>query len=229
MLLVLSTPALFSINVESIDVKGGMIWIGNEEVVVNDAAADPLLTIVGVSVPIRFTSFFTLAPELRYYGLPYGIEYDRPVPIEIEFARWAFVLGFLLEPRAVFDFQLADNLSLAAYVSPTFLFRIPARIWDDADRGEIAAYQYGMGRFFYPEVGAVLDWELPFRIRSYQAESVNEGDFEEVAHEEGTEVHLVVDLNVYLPLFHVWDDEERKFYDQLMVTGVVGLRFFLPK
>ncbi len=217
--------AVYSINLESVDIKGGMMWIGNET---GDAAPSPLTTIVGVSLPIRFASFFALEPELRYYGQPYGIEHGRPVPVEIEFAKWAWVLGFFLEPRAVFDFRIVDTLTLSPYISPTFLFRIPARNWGDADSGAIAAYQYGMGRFFYPEVGLIVDWELPFRIRSFQAESLNEDGFTEMPPYEGIEIHFVVDLNVYFPLFHAWDDEERKFYDQFMTSGVVGLRFFFP-
>ena len=217
--------AVYSINLESVDIKGGMIWIGNET---GDTAPSPLTTIIGVSLPIRFSGFFALEPELRYFGLPYGVEHGRPVPVEIEFADWAWVLGFFLEPRAVFDFQIIDTLTLSPYVSPTFLFRIPARRWGDADRGEIAAYQYGMGRFFYPEIGLIVDWELPFRINSPEAETLNEGDFPEADPYEGIEIHFIADLNVYFPLFHTWDDEERQFYDQFMTSGVVGLRFFFP-
>lgn len=220
----------YAINLESIDVKGGMIWIGNAPVddAEIDAAPDPLTTVVGVSLPVRFTSFFSLAPELRYYGLPYGVEYGRPVPVEIEFADWPWVMGFLLEPRALFDFKVAPTLSLAAYVSPTFLFRIPARTWGDVDRGEIAAYQYGKGRFFYPEIGLTVDWELPFHIRSGRAETLNEGEFDEVEPDEGIPIHLVADLNAYFPLFHAWDGESLRFYDQFMASGTVGLRFSLP-
>jgi hypothetical protein len=218
----------YSINIESVDIKGGMIWIGNEEVEENDAAAHPLLTVVGVSVPVRFTSFFAIEPELRYYGLPYGVEYGRPAPVEIEFENSAFVLGFLLEPRVVFDFQIIDTLTFSAYLSPTFLFRIPARVWGNTDTSEITAYQYGMGRFFYPETGVMVDWELPFRIRSYQAESLNENEFEEEPAEEEIEIHFIVDLSAYFPLFHLWDDEQREFYDQFMTSATVGLRFFFP-
>ncbi len=222
--------ALHSINLESVDVKGGLIWIGNAPADPDgeDAAPNPLTTIIGVSLPVRFTSFFAVKPELRYYGLPYGVEYGRPVPVEMEFADWAWVLGILVEPRAVFDFQILKTLSLSAYASPTFLFRIPARTWGDADRGVIAAYQYGMGRFFYPEVGIVVDWELPFRTQSLEAESLNENERAENEPYKGIELHFVADLNVYFPLFHAWDEEGRKFYDQFMTSGAVGLRFFFP-
>ncbi len=225
----LSTLAVYSISLESIDVKAGTIWIGNAPAGSDekDVAPHPLTTIVGVSLPIRFTSYFSFSPELRYYGQLYGIEYGRTVPVEIEFADSAFVLGLLLEPRVSFDFRIIESLTLAAHASPAFLFRIPARTWGKADRGEIAAYQYGMGRFFYPEVGFSVDWELPFRIRPEKTQSPNEGGFAE--DEPGIEIHFLVDLNVYFPLFHLWDGEAQKFYDQLMVSGVVGLKFFLPQ
>lgn len=226
----LPSVVLFSADIESIDVKGGVIWIGNEpaDTEGKDAAPHPLATVVGVSLPIRFSSLFSLVPELRYYGLPYGMEYGRAVPVEIEFASWPWVLGFLLEPRAVFDFHLADTLTISPYASPTFLFRIPVPNRYSTDIEAIAAYHYGMGRFFYPEVGVVLDWELPFRNRSPLAETLNEEGFNEEPPYEGIEIHFVVDVNAYFPVFHIWDGEERKFYDQFMASGAVGLRVFLP-
>jgi len=137
-------------------------------------------------------------------------------------------MGFLLEPRAQISFQIIESLSLGAYLSPTFLFRIPARIWGDVDRREIAAYQYDMGRFFYPEVGILIDWAIPFQIISPKVETLNEGEFPESEPYGGIVVHFIVDLNAYFPLFHAWDDEDLKFYDQFMASGVVGLRLFFP-
>ncbi len=216
--------SLHALALESIDVKGGLIWIGNAPV----AAPDPFLATTGVSVPIRFASFFLLAPELRYIGIPYAIEYGRPVPVEMEFMNSVFVLGFLLEPRALFDFQITDSFSLGAYLSPSFLIRIPGKVWDNGERAPIAAYQYGMGRFFYPEAGLTVDWKLPFSTRSAEAEAMNNGEFTDPPPYEGIDIHLVVDLNAYFPLFHAWDGEGLPFYDQFMASGVVGLRFFLP-
>jgi hypothetical protein len=215
----ISTYTAHSISLENIGIKGGMIWIGNTTSNPDEpvAAPHPVNTVIGVSFPIRFTSYFSLAPELRYYGQLYGIEYGRPVPVELESDDSSFVVGLLLEPRAVFDIQLIESLTLAVYASPTFLFRIPTRSWGEVDRGEIVAYQFGMGRYFYPEAGFAVDWELPFQIGSESAESHN-----------GAEIHLVLDLSVYFPLFHAWDEEGGKFHDQFMASGVLGLRFFLP-
>jgi hypothetical protein len=219
-----------AIHLESVDIKGGMIWIGNAPVDAGgtDAAPSPLTALAGVSFPIRFTDFFLLAPELRYFGQPYGIEYGRPVPVEIEFAEWAYVMGLMLEPRALFDFQITPALAFGAYISPSFLFRIPAKIWGDTSRAIIAAYQYGMGRFFYPEIGVAVDWEIPFRVRSKEAESLNEGEFEEDDPYEGISIHLIVDISAYFPIFHAWDKEAVPLYDQFMASGVVGLQVFLP-
>jgi len=230
LLAVFSLSAAHSIHLESIDVKAGMIFIGNSPVDVDekDAAPSPLTSILGVSFPIRFTSFFSLAPELRYFGVPYGVEYGRPVPVEVEFAQWSWVMGFLLEPRAYFSFPVAESFSIGAYVSPTFLFRIPAKTWGGASPTLIAAYQYGKGRFFYPEVGITLDWRIPYQRRSEEAEALNDGKFKDIEPYGGIAIHLFVDLGVYFPLFHAWDGEGLRFYDQLMATGLVGLRFFLP-
>jgi hypothetical protein len=219
---ILSTP-LFSADLESIDVKGGLLWIGNA-----GSAPPPLTTITALSFPIRFNSYFLLVPEVRYFGLAYGMQSGRAVPVEEEYANWAFVMGLLLEPRAVFDFAVHPALNLGAYATTAFLARIPARRWGAPDVPAIAAYQYQKMRFFYPEFGVYLDWKVPLHVSSPEADAVNEGEFGRTGGDEPFKMQLLVDLNVYLPLFHAWDGEGSiGFYDQLMVSGTVGLRFYL--
>ena len=228
-LLVCLSGVLYAINVESIDVKGGMIWIGNAptDPANPNTAPSPLTTIVGAALPIRLASVFLVVPELRYFGAPYGIEDGRVVPVEEEFADWAWVMGLLVEAKLVLDFRVQQVLSLGAYVSPTVLVRLPARTWGDVDTGAITSYQYGNGHFFYPEVGLYLDWALPLHIESAQAVALNEDEFVDPDSSAWRPFHLIFDLNAYFPLFHAWDPEGLPSYDQLMLSGTIGLRFFL--
>ncbi len=217
---------LYSADLEGVTVKGGMIWIGNAPADADTPMApSPLTTVIGAAFPIRFSSVFLFVPELRYYGAPYGIENDRVVPVEEEFADWAWVMGLLVEPRAVLDFRIRRDLNIGLYASPTLLLRIPARRWGDVDGAAIAAYQYGDGRFFYPEVGFYFDWEFPFNIESAEAVAVNEGEFADPDTDTGPVLRLVFDFNAYFPLFHAWDGEGLPFYDQLMLSGTIGIKF----
>lgn len=226
-LLLFAALLSYSLGLESFDIKSGMIWIGNAAVdpAGTDAAPSPLTTVVGISLPIRLSNIFLIAPELRYYGVPYGMEYGRAVPVEQEFADWAWVMGLLIEPRAVFDFPIQRWLSLGVYVSPTILVRIPARTWGAADTTAIASYLYDQTRYLYPEVGFYFDWRIPSNKRSIEAESLNEGEFEKPEGEEGIVINLVVDLGAYFPIFHIWDGENAPLWDQFMVSGTIGLKF----
>ena len=225
-LIFVMASSAFSLGLESLDVKGGIIWIGNAAVdpAGTDAAPDPITTIIGVSLPIRLAPIFLIVPELRYFGGPYGIEYGRAVPVEVEYPDATWVIGLLVEPRVVLDFPLHPSLNLGAYVSPTVLARIPSFTWGTVDSGAVASYQYDQYRFFYPEAGLYLDWKIPSNTRSLEAEALNEGEFEE-DEEQGMDIRLVVDLNSYFPLFHAWDGEDVPFWDQFMVSGTIGLKF----
>lgn len=218
--------SLYAIEIEGVQVNGGMIWIGNAQIdSAVPVAPSPLTTTAGVSLPIRFGTFFVLSPRISYYGVPYGVDAGRVVPVEIEYADWAYVMGFLIAPRAVFDLQVARTLNIGAYASPTLALRVPARAWGTVDRSTIASYHYGGGRFFYPETGFYIDWNVPLRSRSLEAETINEGDFEEEESAPARSIHFVADFSAYFPLFHAWDGEGLPFWDQMMVTAMIGLRF----
>ena len=222
----ISLLQLSAADLEGINAKGGLLWIGNAG---EDAAPNPLTTISGVSFPIRINDFFLFEPEARFFGYYYGMEYGRAVPVEKEFADWTFVIGMLLEPRAVFDFGVHPSLHIGGYAATALLARIPTRRWGNVNVGSIAGYQYQKMRFLYPEVGAYLDWRVPLKLASSEADAVNEGEFGDTGGEPPFRLQFLVDISVYFPLFHAWDGETAiPFYDQMMVSGTVGLRFFLP-
>ena len=200
----MATPMLHAVELESIDVDGGLIWIGNGE---PDGAPSPLVNTVGVAFPISFGGIFRLRPQLNLFGTYYGLTDDesRAVPVEIEYADSVWVLSALLEPIAEFEFPLGDSFYLAAFAAPAFLFRIPTATWGDGtdERGAIMSYLYGNARFLYPEIGFQFTWAA----------------FDSI--------HLGIRAKLLLPLFHLWDTEEVPFYDQMMFASSIVFRVVL--
>jgi hypothetical protein len=198
------------VKVESFDVRGGVCFVGNAE---ENSAPSPLVNTAGIALPIRFTSFFSIAPELDFYLIPYGkpTGVDRPVPVEIEQRDRIQVLTLLFDPAFVFSGNVTDDVALGGSIHPGFFFRIPTLAYDDGDliRDEMTEYFYSYGRFFSPGVGVFVNWRIydnfgfSFRTR------------------------------VFFPLSHAFDKDETgtdlsiPFYDNLIVSATVGFRFLL--
>lgn len=198
----------FSIEFPGMDVHWGLIWIGNAE---EEGAPSPLLPTLGVSLPVYFAPFFFLDPGMDFYGTSYQLSETgsgKAVPTEIEYANYIWYLIMRLDIPAGFRFNFSDNLAAGVTAGPSFLFRIPLIAWGDCAqsgstcREEMGSYFYCSGRFFYPEAGLFFIWKM----------------FNKAA--------LLIEAKTFFPLFHAWDGEEVPFYDQFMVAGSVGLRFF---
>lgn len=223
---------LFGLELPGIDISGGPLWIGNGagiersytdengETVPGDnpdtepeGGPSPLLIACGIGLPLEFSDLLSLEPELSFFGTQYqladqaaveGTTIPKAVPTEIEYASSLWVLTVMLDVPFRITFHPGDNLSIGGGIHTTFLFRIPTVGWggDDLDRASIAAYFYKKMRLYYPGAGFFLNWKFSERI--------------------GFHVRL---LGLF-PLFHLWDGENIKFYDQLMLSGRVGFRFY---
>jgi hypothetical protein len=202
--LIISVSTFSDIGVRrSIDIHGGMIWIGNAE---PEGAPSPLLNIISVSLPIRFSNYFSFSPEFGFFGTQYGFSDGslKVVPLEREAPDAGWILSVLVEPIFTFDLNLSDRISIGLLAAPVFLLRVPTVSWGEgsAQLGEITAYLYESGRFFYTTAGLSFSW---------------------AAHEN---VSLIARVISYLPVFHIWDNESYPFYDMLMLSGTIGFRVF---
>ena len=203
-LLLFSSLFLYSISFKSVDVHGGLIFIGNGETSDEDLGApSPIKPVIGVGLPMDFFGGFELLPGISFFGLNYAFnEGPRPKPAQDEH-REMYILSFMIEPTVAYPFPLSENLTIKAFAAPIFLIRIPAITapLEPSRASEMNKYFYGKTRFFYPQLGGLLDWKfaenrvLQFRLRSY------------------------------LPLFHAWDGEDAPFYDQMMISFDLGFRF----
>jgi hypothetical protein len=227
-----SAPVVFGLDLPGIDISGGPLWIGNGagiersytdengDTVRNDNPAtepeggpSPLLMAGGVGLPLEFTDLLSLEPELSFFGTQYqladqaatdGSTVPKAVPTEIEYAASLWVLTVMVNVPFRLTFHPVDKISLGGGIHTALLFRIPTLGWggDDLDRASIAAYFYKKLRFYYPGAGFFLNWKFSERLGFHFR------------------------LAALFPIFHLWDGENIKFYDQLMLLGRVGLRFY---
>lgn len=199
----------FSVSFPGIDLSGGMFWIGNAE---TEGGPSPLLGIWGVGLPITFTPLFSIGPELSMCGTQYQLMSDgeKAVPTEIEYADSLWALFLLLDVPFRFTFHITDAISLGPSAHTTFIFRIPITGWGEASartgdpehRSAISRYFYENARFLYPGTGFFFNWKLS-GVLGFHAR-----------------------LLALFPLFHAWDGESAKFWDQLCISGRVGIRFY---
>ncbi len=182
----------------------GLLWMGNTEV---ESAPSPLITTVGASVPFPLPGRFGFAADLTLFGQPYLLtDEGRAVPAEIEY-REVLVLGMALNPYFTFDLFTSEKISLAVLASPSFIFRIPTIAWDSGgeNRGDMASYLFGSGRYIFPALGVSGVWgwfpRLPITFK----------------------------LVSFFPLFHLWDGEGLPFRDQLMIQVSFGFLFSTKK
>ncbi len=188
-------------RIETIDVHGGILWIGNSD---SEGAPSPVLFTAGVGFPVSINKIVYFVPEIDFYGTNYQVTSGgRTVPTEMETANALWVLGILIDLPFVFKFSFNDNFSGGLSASTMLSFHIPFGGEGNSSRGDMNSYFYGKGRFFYLGSGFFLEYKilnilgLHFRSR------------------------------LFFPFFHIWDGEKLPFYDQMMFSTTVGLRFML--
>lgn len=201
-LLFIFSLQVYAVSVDSLELQWGVLWIGNYA---DNKQPNPVTTLIGAAVPIRFTELFSLEPSLEGYQYYYELGEDgRVFPTQMETAENRLVWGLILSPRCFFSWSLSPVIRFGVFVSPSFLFRIPGKTVDSdtPSPGEFAAYFFGAGRFFYPETGIKLSWQA----------------LEKTA--------LNLNIRAFLPFFHAWDGENISFFDQFMLAGGVSFSLF---
>jgi hypothetical protein len=200
-------PAL-ALSVDELDVNTGLLLIGNTEPAPSTGTS-PIVTLVGVSLPLRIAGPFFIEPALELFGTTYEWTGTRAVPAAVEAGPGFFTLGVLVSVHAGLQFAVAPTLWLGGSLALDFLFRVPLELANtNADsitgRGFAPSYFFGQGRFFYPETRLFLKWKV------------------------SDSLGLRVNLRALYPLFHAWDGEALPFFDQLMLAGGLGFAISLP-
>jgi hypothetical protein len=206
-LCITAVPAL-AVSVDELDVNTSLLLIGNTEPVPSTGTS-PIVTLVGVSLPLRIDGPFFIEPALELFGTTYEWTGTRAVPAAVEAGPGFFTLGVLLSVHAGLQFEVAPTLWLGGTIALDFLFRVPLELANTnadsiAGRALAPGYFFGMGRFFYPETRLFLRWKV------------------------SDSLGLLVNLRALYPLFHAWDGEALPFFDQLMLAGGLGFAISLP-
>ena len=117
-----------------------------------------------------------------------------------------FVMGALLDAVAAYTIPLGDALAFRLYGGLAVSVRVPFALFPDveAQGGSTAAYFYDKARFLYPETGLALAWHVTDTM------------------------DLVISSEVFFPIYHLWDGENREFFDEAMVSTALGLSFRFP-
>lgn len=202
------TASASAVNVTDIDARLGLLLMSNGYVTdsagnqVQFSEVSPLLGAVGGDVALSINSRFSFRPALDIYGLEYAeTASGKVVPTQAETKNAALVLSLLLSSPFSISWQLNPALTISAGFSPTLLIRFPVISYGSPDLTAITSYFYKDARFVYPEFDGTFDYA--FR----------------------TWLHIVVNLRVLLPVFHIWDGESVPFTDQMVVAGSILLRF----
>jgi hypothetical protein len=206
-LLAVAAVAGYGFEIESLDFNAGLFWLGASS---PEAAPSPLHWRVGAALPMSFTNLFLLAPELNVSWdnrFTLNEEQTRAIPAELERADQVNFINIILDAHAMFRFDITESISAGPMAFPSFLFRIPIKSWGQAKEDKeykqtLVSYLWGKGRFFFLGAGGFFSW----------------------AFSEG--VGFVFQLKTRLPVFHIWDQEQLPFHDQMMVAGSIGLKFY---
>ena len=194
----------FGVPFNSIDILGGMLWIGNgERPDETTGAPSPLSQEIGVSLPMPLGSLFVLDPGIYLYGMEYGYdEGPRPRPIQIE-NREMFVLNWIVDLTLLVPFRVIDRLFIAPGISLTGIFRLPLIVapGEEDSSSDMNSYFYGSTRYFFPGACIKASWDFSDRFA------------------------CLVKTGTRLPVFHFWDGESVPFYDQMQVYLDIGFSY----
>ena len=202
-LLALSISA-YGISFESINVSGGIIWVGNgDRSDETTGAPSPIDQEIGVRVPLRMASHFIVEPGILYYGMDFGFDGGpRPRPVQIEH-REMFVLNWIAELNFLFPIELKPSITLSPGLSAAAVFRVPAiTAPGEPDRSaEMAKYFYEWGRFFLPGGFVKLNWQF------------------------SNKYSFTLRPGVRLPVYRLWYIESAPVYDQMIIYCDLGFSY----
>jgi hypothetical protein len=167
---------------------------------VNDAAPDPVVNTIGISVPIRLNEHWYTRPEIQIFFLGYKYDGGRAAP---ESSEWDNVveMSIMLNPTAGYDIPLTRDLVWSSEGGLGILLRFPV-IFNGTTAADMAIPATGWfyaGRFIYPNIGTALTWKLSPKISA------------------------VLRSQIYYPLFDLWSGVP--LYDELTFGVGIGIRY----
>ncbi len=225
--IVFTLTALPHIGALSLDVRGGLVWIGNGyraeyiDRTIEGSDVSPLLTFTGIGMHIPlglnlpWDGHLAVSPGFDVWYKDYAFTGDadfpdesdgRAVPTQIETGpveerEVAGTLGFVVSLPLDVGIRITEPLTLIGGLSPSVLLRAPVNPIEGSNTGELLDYFYSDLRFLYPEARFGGVWEMSDRLG----------------------IHT--QLRGFAPVARFFDTEESlPWWDTVMVSGQVGMR-----
>ena len=203
--LIISGPQFLSaLEIEGLQFSMGSAIILNAEDVSVSPAPSQTASLLGVSLPMKFTDIFYFEPGLRIFAMNVILDPAtyKPVPAAIETKDRISVLGCEIRPEFGALFKLNEGLEIGVTGAPVVMLRFPMQAFDgagDTEKTAVLNYYFSSLRFIDLYVGGFLSW-----------------NFSENAA-------LRIKIGTDLPVYHLWDGETIAFYDQMRITPEFAL------
>jgi len=195
---ILLAPAAWSLS--EVEFEGAMVWIGDAD---PNGAPSPILPALGVSFPVLERRLWGVEAGVLLTGTYYRYFNGRAIPAELELRDFAMV-AILGDARAGLHIPLGRSVVLSLTGGLIFYLPLPIPLFSDA----------------WPKLGPTLAYMLQ---RSLYPET-----------EISVRFPLLPDLDLRLgvragwPILHMIDGEGLPFWDQMIVSGVLGVVYRLP-
>jgi hypothetical protein len=185
---------------QTLEVDGAMIWIGNAD---PDSAPSPLLPALGLNLPLKVQRLWGFDVGFLVTGTYYEYAGGRAIPAEIEHRGYLvpIVLG---DARFSLFVPIGQKVRLGFSAGGLVFLRVPIPLFPDASADFGQALLYLLARSVYPETALSVRFPL---LPAFDLE---------------------VGVRAAWPWFHLLDGEPYAFWDQLLVSGVLGFIYKLP-
>jgi hypothetical protein len=199
LLLACASPAARAMD--SLEVDGALVWIGNAAA---DAAPSPLLPALGMNFPVIVRRYWGLDIGFLVTGAYYGYVDERAIPMEMEYASLFGTLAILGDARVAAFLPIGERVRLGLSAGLLLALRVPFPLDPAASEDFGSAFGYLLERAVYPETGLSVRFPI---LPAFDLEAR---------------------VRAAWPWFHLWDGEPYPFWDQLAVIGELGGIYRFP-
>lgn len=200
LLILLSRPVwpieVLGVQFNGLEAQGGIGYILNA---VGDSGPDPFISLLGLSLPLRFPNSLTFRPEFTFYTHPYAFQDGRAVPMEPMFDS-VLLLGVGIFPWFGQEFDLQGPLTAGWEITVGFVPRFPVFFIGQGGSQALDITSWFLaGRFLYPAMSGFFTWKFSELFR------------------------LTTRLHLLIPVFNLWTPTA--LWDQLQSNLLVGIRW----
>lgn len=186
---------------DTLEVDGGMIWIGNAD---PNSAPSPLLPALGLNLPLVVQQRRGFDLGFLVTGLYYEYAGGRAIPAELEQRDYG-VLAILGDARYSWFVPIGPKVRLGFSAGLLLFLRLPVPLGADASADFGSSLLYLLARTAYPETGLSVRFPL---LPAFDL------DFE---------------ARAAWPWFHLLDGEPYPIWDQMLVRVMLGMVYKLPQ